>query len=98
MRNLVLLHHRKKIVESTILYILTRQAKRSKYRKANSKVRYKDYNGMLQTEMLSLEQEKNSQFSPVSFDELSNILGGKKSVNNGNQKPTGSGGGIICWC
>ena len=45
---------------------------------------------MLQTEMLSLEQEKNSQFSPVSFDELSNILGGKKSVNNGNQKPTGS--------
>lgn len=48
---------------------------------------------MLQTEMLSLEQEKNSQFSPVSFDELSNILGGKKSVNNGNQKPTGSGGG-----
>lgn len=35
---------------------------------------------MLQTEMLSLEQEKNSQFSPVSFDELSNILGGKKSL------------------
>lgn len=53
---------------------------------------------MLQTEMLSLEQEKNSQLSPVSFDELSNILGGKKSVNNGNQKPTGSGGGLICWC
>ena len=49
---------------------------------------------MLQTEMLSLEQEKNSQLSPVSFDELSNILGGKKSVNNGTQKPTGSGGGF----
>ena len=29
---------------------------------------------MLQTEMLSLEQEKNSQLSPVSFDELSNLL------------------------
>lgn len=51
---------------------------------------------MLQTEVLSLEQEKNSQLSPINFEELANVLGGK--VDKEDQKPTGSGGGLVCWC
>ena len=52
---------------------------------------------MLQTEVLSLEQEKNNQLSPINFEELANVLGGKVD-NKEDQKPTGSGGGFICWC
>lgn len=55
---------------------------------------------MKKTEIISLpaETEKNNQLSPISFDELSVVLGGKKAANNGNTTPKGSGGGIVCWC
>ena len=55
---------------------------------------------MKKTEIISFptETEKNKQLSPISFDELSVVLGGKNDTNNRNKTPRGSGGGIVCWC
>lgn len=56
---------------------------------------------MKKTELISLptEIEKNNQLSPISFDELSVVLGGKKAAaGKDHNTPTGSGGGIVCWC
>lgn len=47
---------------------------------------------------LPAEIEKKDQLSPITFDELSSVLGGKSGVNKGSNKPSGSGGGFICWC
>ncbi len=55
---------------------------------------------MKKTEIISLpaETEKNNQLSPISFDELATVLGGKKAASKGTSTPRGSGGGIVCWC
>lgn len=54
---------------------------------------------MKKTEIVPLqtETEKNEQLSPISFDELSEILGGGKPTK-GQNTPKGSCGGLVCWC
>lgn len=46
---------------------------------------------------LQTESEKNNQLSPISFDELSEILGGGRPTK-GHDTQKGSCGGLICWC
>lgn len=58
---------------------------------------------MKKTEIVPLQTEtgKNDQLSPISFDELSEILGGKKGggkPTKGHNTQNGSCGGLVCWC